>query len=163
MILDRVHGTSGLVVTPFVPVPGIATASAYTAADAFGSMGVFKTDIAGHPLPVRGIIVAPKLLDPDDDTLSLTVHIFNEAFTDTADHDALALVAADATKWVTSMNFDDGTDMGAFKGHEIQAWNSPYYSKNRELLFQCSTAGTPNIAAGAIPSIQLCILPFAEE
>ncbi len=159
-ISGLVRVRSELVVTDKIVIPGIV-AGAFTAADAFGSMGITDKDVRGEPLPEVGFIVGAKLVDRDDDTLSLTVHIFNSRFTPTASKDALAITAADSLRWITSMGFDDGTDIGSAKVHEIQVWNSPFYLPERRLYWQCSTAGTPNIADALHPLIQFFILPFA--
>ena len=154
--------SSGLVVTALVQIPGIAAATALDAGDAMGTKEMFSEDRHGKPLPQRGIIIGAKLIDRDDDTLSATMHIFSANFTGTANNLALAISAADAENWVTSMGFDDGVDIGSAKVHEITAWNSPYYSPTQRLYWQFSTAGTPNIAANLMPLVQLYILPFME-
>jgi len=150
---------SRLVITPWVAVPGIVT-GAFEAGDAFGSMGTFTVDIEGNPLPKKGFIVGARLLDKDDDTLSATMHVFWDTFTPTASKDALALLAADSEKAVTVMGFDDGSDEGAYKIHEITVWNSFYYSPSQKLYFQFSTAGVPNIAAAGMVLVQIAILPM---
>jgi len=156
-----VREAKNLFVTRLVMVPGITAAAAHSAGDALGIMGTFENDVEGWPLPRRGIIVGADLIDPDDDTLSPTMHIFSATFTPTADDAALAISAADALNWVTSMGFDDGTDIGSAKVHEILVWNKSYYAPTQKLYWQFSTAGVPNIAAGASPWVRLYILPYA--
>ena len=163
VVIAGVARTVGeLVATPFVEIPGIAAAAAHAAGDALGTMGKFEFDVNGNPLPKRGIIIGAKLIDRDDDTLGLTMHIFNTEFTPTADDAALALLAADAAKWVTSLGFPTFTDVGAFKVFEVIDVDVPYHALSGKLHFQCSTSGVPNIAAGAMPLVQLFILPLVE-
>ena len=168
LFIDRIREITGLVkvesrlvVTPLTMVPGIVIANQPSdAGDALGGVGQNDIDVKGRPLPQFGFIVGSKLIDPDDDTLSLTVHVYSAKIAGTTDDAALAHTAVDGLSWITSMGFDDGTDIGSAKCHEIQVWNSPFYLPNRTLYWQCSTAGTPNIAAGAEPRIQFFILPF---
>ena len=69
--------------------------------------------------------------------------------------------AADGPAWVTSILFGATTDLGGVKAVEVTGWNSPYYSADRQLYCQLSTTGTPNIAAGRMPQVQVFVLPFA--
>lgn len=158
-LLETVKG--GLWVSPLIEVPGIAAADALDANDALGSRFIIDTDVNGAPLPERGVIIGAKLIDPDDDTLAATLHIFNSIFAAAASDAAFTISAADSREWVTSILFSPTTDIGSAKVVEVTGWNSPYYSPGRQLHCQLSTTGTPNIAAGAMPQVQVFILPFA--
>lgn len=150
----------GEVVTKWVEVPGITAAAGHSAGDALGIMGQFDHDVEDNPLPKIGKIVEAELIDPDDDTLVATMHIFSESFTATVDDAALAISAADSKKWVTSIPFAVSTDIGSAKVSEVTDINSRYYSPTRKLYWQFSTGGTPNIAAGLSPLVRVYIEPL---
>jgi len=158
-ITGLVKVTSRLVVTLPSVVPGIAPADAFDAGDALGTVGKTDRDVDGNPLPDRGWIVGGKLIDPDDDTLAATVHIYSAPIPGTASDDALAHTAVDALGWITSMAFPVTTDIGTAKVAEVKDHNALFYSPSRTFWWQFSTAGTPNIAAGASPTVQFFIIP----
>ena len=133
-------------------VPGIAAADALDAADAVGTVFSF-------PVPETGIIRHARLFDPDDDTLALTLHLFTKNFTGAAS-DAAYTVTADAARyWVTNIQWTTISDEGGGKVSEVTG-TSYYTARDLRLYGQCSTSGTPNIAAGAMPIIQLLIEPL---
>lgn len=136
-------------------IPGIAAGDALDANDAIGDMFSFD-------LPcVSGWITGFKLIDPDDDTLALTAHVFKERFTAAASDAAFTISAADSRFWVTSATFSSVVDLGAAKVSEVVG-ETFFYSPTKKLWVQCSTTGTPNIAAGAMPILQIGIKPAAE-
>ena len=133
-----------------VIIPGIAAADAFDANDAVGT--VFEI-----PVPMRGIIESAKLIDPDDDTLALTAHLFSELFVGAASDAAFTISAADAPNWITSITFDTPiVDIGSAKVAE-KTGSTYYYAPNGVIYCQCSTTGTPNIAGGAMPRLRLSI------
>lgn len=141
--------TEGLYYTS-ITVPGIAAADAFDANDAVG--GLFFI-----PVPVNGIIETAKLIDPDDDTLALTVHLFTRTVTVAASDAAFTISANDALYWVTSITFDTPiVDIGSAKVSE-KSGSTHYYAPLGYLWAQCSTTGTPTIAAERMPVIQLGI------
>ena len=150
-IVGRVPVTSGMFVTDQKAIAGVVTAAAYTAGDAVGTITIFE-------VPERGTIHSVKLIDIDDDTLSLTVHVFRDVFTPTADNAALNISLTDLFKWVTSIDLTVTKDLGAGKVAEALV-NSDYIAPNGKLYVQTHTAGTPTIAAGQIPLLQFFILP----
>ena len=141
--------TEGLYYTS-ITVPGIAAADAFDANDAVGTPFVI-------PVPVRGIIEAAKLIDPDDDTLALTVHLFSRPFIAAASDAAFTISADDAIYWITSITFDTPiVDIGSAKVSEKAG--ATYYEAPKGYLWgQCSTTGTPTIAAEKMPILQLGI------
>lgn len=137
-----------------VEIPGIAAGDAFDANDAVG--GMFSIDV-----PSAGYIVGFKLIDRDDDTLALTAHVFNNRFTAAASDAAFTISAADSRFWVTSVQFTNVLDLGSAKVSEVVG-ESFYLAPLGKLFIQCSTTGTPNIAAGAMPILQLGIRPAVE-
>ena len=137
-------------------IPGIAAANAFDANDAVGE--VFSVDV-----PVAGWITGFKLIDPDDDTLALTAHVYSRQFVGAASDAAYTVAAAYAPYWVTNVTFltADVEDEGGFKVCEVV--NETFYrAPVGKLWIQCSTSGTPNIAAGVMPILQIGIRPAAE-
>jgi len=130
-------------------VAGIGVAAIYAANDAVGTP--FSVDV-----PKAGWITGFKLIDPDDDTLALTAHVFTEQFVGAADNAAYTVAAAYARNWVTSVTFSTTVDEGGFKTAE-DVGESFYKASGGKLWIQCSTTGTPNIAVGAIPILQIGI------
>ncbi len=152
-----------LFVTPPTMIPGIAAADALDAGDAMGTVGSNDRDIDGRRLPARGWIIGAKLIDPDDDTLAATAHVYSSQINGTASDAALAHTAVDALSWITSVVFFATTDVGAAKVAEVVNLDSSYYSPGRTIWWQFSTAGTPTIAAGAMPRVQFYILAASES
>lgn len=132
-----------------VDVEGVVAAAAYAAGDAVGTP--FSVDV-----PRAGWITGFKLIDPDDDTLALTAHVYTERFVGAADNAAYTVAAAYARTWVTSATFETSVDEGSFKASEVVG-ETFYKASGGKLWIQCSTTGTPNIAAGAFPIIQIGI------
>jgi len=130
-------------------VQGVVPAVAYTANDAVGA--VFSVEA-----PKEGWITGFKLIDPDDDTLALTAHVYNELFVGAADNAAYTVAAAYARFFVTSATFSTSTDEGSFKTSEAVG-ESFYRSPTGRLWIQCSTTGTPTIATGLSPILQIGI------
>lgn len=136
-------------------VPGIAPADAFDANDAVGS--VFPIDV-----PVRGEIKEFRLIDPDDDTLALTAHFFTAPVVGAASDAAFTIAADDSLSWVTSVTFDAPLDIGGAKVAE-EIGSAFYYAPKGILYCQCSTTGTPTIAAGRSPRLVICIRPLVGE
>lgn len=137
-----------------VAIPDIAAADAFDANDAVGGVFPIQVPKGTH------VIEQFKLIDPDDDTLLLTAHIYAKRFLGVAS-DALYTVSADyALDWVTAVTFDGPIiDEGSFKATDKTGIN--YYTSLDGFLYcQCSTTGTPNIAAGKRPVLQLGIRVF---
>ena len=134
-------------------IPGIVAADALDANDTIGVM--FQI-----PVPEAGNIVEARLFDRDDDTLALTAHLFTSEVTVPASDVAFTISAAHSLRWVASITFDTPiVDIGGAKVAEKVA-DSYYVSRNRALWCICSTTGIPDIAAGAMPVLQLLITPL---
>lgn len=145
-------GLTGRLCYVEIEIPGIAAADAFDANDTVGVVFPF-------PAPKWGTIETAKLIDRDDDTLALTVHIYNAVFVGTASDAAYSIAATYASSWVTNITFDAPiVDEGEFKVSEKQG-ATDYIAREGRLWGLCSTTGTPNIAAGAMPLLQLGIRP----
>ena len=133
-----------------IEIPGITPANPLDANDAIGT--IFRI-----PVPPIGIIESAKLIDPDDDTLALTAHLFRKQFVAAASDAAFTISAADSKDWITSITFDAPiVDIGSAKVSE-KVGATYYETPDGYLWCQCSTTGTPNIAAGAMPILRLGI------
>ena len=149
-------------VSPWIQIDYGATSGALDANDAFGNPFTFSVDVLGNPLPILGQILELDVLDIDDDTLAITVHVLTDFFTAAASDAAFTLGLADAELYVTSQTFAAGLDVGSFKHHEILEINKRYYSPKHTLVCQASTTGVPNIAsAGTMPKVRAVVLPLA--
>lgn len=135
-------------------VEGIGAGAIYAANDAVGRP--FSVDV-----PKAGWITGLKLIDPDDDTLALTAHVYSNQFVGAADNAAYAVDVAYARHWVTNVTFSTVEDEGGHKVSEVVG-ETFYRAPGGKLWIQCSTTGTPNIAAGAMPILQIGIRPAAE-
>ena len=134
-----------------VLIPGIATASIYTAADAFGT--AFEIVV-----PVEGTISNVIFYDLDNEGIDKELLIFNQPFTATADHDAIAVSDADLLNmlgvayintWTNFANNQVGLAIPALSYH------APYQST---LFFQLFTRGADTIAVLKLPSIRLVVI-----
>lgn len=141
--------------TPRLVVPGIGTAAAYAANDAFGTMGVFTG------LPKVGTIQSIFFEDLDDEGIGKTLFLFSAQFTATADNAALALAddALIGATWsgyisIPAANF---LDAGAFRIGQVNGLNLDYRAPRGKLYWQFRTEGADNIAAGALPKVGLMI------
>ena len=124
-------------------IPGIATASAYTVADAFGIR--FELQV-----PERGVISTALFIDLDNEGLNKDVLVSAHDFTQTADHDAFAISDADLAEAVGYIEFDNWK---AYNANQISiATPALYYvAPAGKLFFQFTTRGVDNIAAGSLP------------
>src|SRR3990167_3922139 len=89
-------------------VAGICVAAIYAANDAVGTP--FSVDV-----PKAGWITGFKLIDPDDDTLALTAHVYSQPFVGAASDAAYTVAAGFARYWVTNVTFSTAEDEGGFK------------------------------------------------
>ena len=139
--------------TDWIEIPGIAAADALDANDTIGT--VFNVAV-----PPKGRILSAKLIDPDDDTLALTAHLYTDTIVAAASDAAYTIANTYAQRWAGNVTFPAGTDEGAFKAMDALDVNIEYNAPDGKLRIICSTTGTPNIAAGAMPKIRFFILPL---
>lgn len=153
-VLPRVEGETR---DCLVEVPGIATASAYTAADAFGTKIIFH-DVF-RPGKNSGTIVGAFFIDKDDEGLQKDLVLFARDFTHTADHDEFAISDQDLTSMRAGISI---TTYFNFANNQFgQAWNTGIWIKadGPDLYAQIVTQGADNIAAGSIPLIGIVVIP----
>ncbi len=151
-ILDYLRG-GRLYDTGWYEIPGIAAADALDANDAIGTM--FKIKVPG-----AGRIMSMKLVDPDDDTLALTMHIYTSAVVGAASDAAYTVNKAFATAWLSNVTFGAGTDEGGFKASEVLDADIDYVTYDGYLYVVCSTTGTPTVAAASFPQTRWYVLPY---
>lgn len=159
-VQNEVVTQNKLWVSPWVEIPFGATSGALDANDALGDKFYFTQSIEGVPLPVKGRIKNMKIIDRDDDTLADTIHIFNAEFTAAASDAAFTISVADSRFWVASKAWGTYIDLGSAKVVHLTEQNIDYYAPSGMLVCQESTTGTPTIASGAMPLVQLTIEPL---
>lgn len=144
----------GAQVTVSIEIPGIAAGDALDANDAIGIKFFL-------PAPKVGAIMSATLIDPDDDTLALTAHLFERNFVAAASDAAFTIAPGDMTHWITSITFDTPI-VDLIQGKVSRKASSEpegdyYEAPEGGFWIQCSTTGVPNIAAGAMPILKLRI------
>ena len=152
--------TDGLWVSRIITLaPQTNGATPYTAGDAVGGVMSLGRDRNGMLPPARGMIHVARLFDPDDDTLSFSLYVFNALPQGVADNAAFSLSAADNEKVVAVVPLTATTDVGSAKWASYTNIGEDYYSPSG-LWVQGFTAGTPTIAAGVMPKVQVYIIPL---
>ena len=170
---EPVNSSRGIPVTETKPSPSVwvsvptlipygATSGALDANDAMGNKFYFQYGIEGRPLPRRGRILTIRRWDQSDVVLADTIHISIQEFTAAASDAAFTISVADSVYFLQSQTFPTGVDIGSAKVAEITDVNQDYYSPDRRLVCQESTTGTPTPTSGAMPIVQLFILPMGD-
>lgn len=140
-------------------IPGVGTASLYTAGDAVGTKfqipNVFRYPGAGVTLHTA------LFLDRDDEGVAMELVLFNADFTATADNTALSISDEDISNlvgivsWATTDFVNYAANQVGFKvglGLLINGGPTPH------LYGQFMTRGGPTIAAANIPGVRLVFL-----
>lgn len=145
-----VYTTARPFYTSNIRVPGIGTAAAYAAADAFGTRFVIT-------VPVEGTIATVVFRDYDDEGLTKELVLFNRDFTETADNSAFAVSDADLVNCVGVVSISTFYN---FSSNQIGvALPALYYVAPYGTLWaQFVTRGADNIAAGAIPDFSMVVV-----
>ena len=142
--------SSGLYLIRF-QLTTVGAGVAYTSGDALG--GVFKI-----PVPSHGIIHNVKMTDPDNDVLTPTIHIFDALIAGVVDNLASAFAVGEGVTQVLELALVP-VAVGSYKYISSTSVNEHYYSNTGFLYGQCTTTGTPSIAAGLMPWVTLGIIP----
>lgn len=140
---------SRLYVTDSYLVPGIGTAAAYAAGDAFGTKFSFI-------VPDVGTITLIGFIDYDDEGSEKDFVLFRRDFTATADNSAFNVSDADMAFFVGAPPVNIFTNFGANQVG-VAAPNLDYRTEDGHLYCQIVTQGIDNIAAGSIPQVFLVI------
>lgn len=135
-----------------IEIPGIVTGNAFDANDCFGI--VFRI-----PVPKSGIIYSATFFDLDDEGTQVDLEIFNGQIPIIASDAAWAPTDGDMIKFITELAFVSFDDHINSQTSEITNIGKAYTAPTGEFWIQAVTRGTPNIAAGALPKIQLQIIP----
>ena len=142
--------TSRVYLTPSVTIPGIGTAAAYAAGDAFGTKFSFN-------VPVEGTISNVVFIDYDDEGIRKDLVLFGADFTATADNSAFNVSDADLKQALPVITIDLFYNFGANQlGQATPALS--FRAPSRRLYCQLITQGADNIAAGSIPELYLVIV-----
>ena len=140
--------------SPVIKVPGIGAASAYAAADAFG------TKVVINGLPNQGTISDVIFIDKDDEGIVKELVLFDHDFTGTADNSAFAPTDADLENLVGVVSISN------FYNYSVnqvgRATPALFYSTDPRspgrLYGQFVTRGADNIAAGSEPLFFLVVV-----
>lgn len=158
-LLEQIHSllTMGnhIVDCPSVPaeIPGITAGDAFDANDVFGTILKIK-------VPKSGVIYSATFWDFDYEGTQINLHIFKEDITQIASDAAWAPSDEDMQKLVTRLAFV------AFDGHtnsytsELTNIGKGYNTPDGYFYIQAQCVGTPTIAAGKSPKVQLQIMPM---
>lgn len=147
---------AGMSVTYRVQIPGIGTASAYTAADAFGTLvtlsDVFRSEKRA------GNIVQVVFYDLDDEGLQKDLIFYERPVTTTADNDAYAPSDADLLYCVGVLSLTTYVNLSS---NQIGVWTGNVRSRSTDnnLYVRLVTQGADNIAAGSIPWLAITVIP----
>ena len=158
-LIDRIASivrvTSKIDPSPLVEIPGITTASAYTAEDAFGEDFFI-------PVPKEGTISNVTFYDLDDEGINKELVIATSRFTKTFDHDPFAISDIDLLKVVGIAYISTFSNFNANQiGLAIPALSyvtSTKFDGKYGLWCQMLTKGVDNIAAGSIPRVSLVVV-----
>ena len=147
-----VEGSVNIVGVPFmtdyIEIPGITTASVYTAADAFGTKFWFD-------VPKVGSISAAIMLDMDDEGIETDLWLFRGDFVATADHDAFAVTDADLLLLEWPIGITNFANVSVNQVGVNSSMDLPYHAPTGKLFCQCVTRGTPTIAVVNLPRVRL--------
>ncbi len=147
---------SGDTITRVVKVPGIGTAAAYQAADAFGTLITFRDVFRAEKL--SGEIVAVFFIDVDDEGVAKSMPLFVRPITVTADNAAMALTDPDGMFCRGAVVIDTFVDCGGFQVG-IETPGLKITGMDQNLYTQLQTGGADNIAAGKEPWIGIVVVP----
>ncbi|GEM_PF-4918400 len=147
---------AGVSITRRVQVPGIGTGSAYTAADAFGTLitipNVFR--------PNKNSGIATKILfyDLDDEGIQKDCIFFGVPISTTANDDAYAPSDGDILSGSNGVSI---TTFFNWANNQMGVWNGSAWveSMDTNLYVRLITQGADNIAAGSIPWLSITIIP----
>jgi hypothetical protein len=146
--------------TGWIIVPGIVTASAYTALDAFG----VPFEISG--LPTSGRFETVLVQDEDKEEIASVLHLFNgRLLTPTADHDAMSVAIVDMDKQVGEIpitNADYSTSAISSFG-TVSNIGLHFVAPGGRLTCQIKTLGTPTIASAKRTAVRFLGISTAEN
>ncbi len=152
-ISNSVRVATKTVACPSMPIeiPGIVTGDAFDANDCFGTAFTVK-------VPKSGIIYGANYYDLDDEAIQTDLEIFNAPITQVASDSAFAPTDTEILSHICEMRFFEWDDHGSCQTSQIVNFGKPYVCPSGLFYIQAVTRGTPTIAAGAIPKVQLFIL-----
>lgn len=136
--------------TPYTAIPGIGTAAAYLAGDAFGTK--FNIDV-----PRSGKFTEAIILDLDNEGATTEIWLFNKDFADTADKDPWAPSDGDLVNLQQIISIANFATANANRVGINSGLGLGYAAPEGKLYCKCVTRSTPNIAAGKIPLVRLII------
>lgn len=139
-------------------IPGIALGDAFDALDTFGQLIEFKNvaRFAGG----SGVIAAARFWDYDDEAKNKTLFLFTSPPVIPASDAAWSLADAELAKAFDYILFDTWTTGDAINGIISVVKPALYYvcdAETTSLWGAFQTAGADNIAASAVPEIELLV------
>ena len=153
-------GQRAVWVSQYVRAPYGATSGALDANDAMGDKFYFRSSITGAPLPISGRILTIRRIDESDVALADTINISTQEFVAAASDAAFTISVLDSHFFLQPQTFPAGVDLGSARVAEVTDVNQDYFSPGRVLVCQESTTGTPTPTSGAMPIVQVFILPL---
>ncbi len=138
--------------TGFLTVPGIATASVYTANDTLGTQFVFRN------VPKSGTIQTAIFLDLDDEGIETDLILYKREIVETADHDPYAPSDLDLESIIGHITFSTFLNYNANQSSVASGMFLTYTAPQGEIWAQMVTRGTPTIAVANIPKVGMTIL-----
>ena len=148
---------AGQTITRMVKVPGIGTAAAYQAADAFGTLitfpDVFRTE------KMSGEIRSVFFVDLDDEGIAKSMPLFTRPITVTADNGAMALDDADGMFCCGAVAITAFVDCGGFQVGYANNVGLRIKGEGVNLYSQLQTGGADTIAVGKEPWIAIVVCP----
>lgn len=136
-----------------IDIPGIAAADALDAGDAFGTIFTIK-------VPKSGIIYSATFWDLDDEGSQVDLEIFKTSFTQIASDAAWTPSDGDMLSFVTELAFVGFDDHINNQTSSLTNIGMAYTAPGGKLYIQAVCRGTPTIAAGSSPRVQLQIISY---
>lgn len=142
---------------PRVRVEGIVTGAAYAALETFG-----------QPFEIPGVTTTPGgsfgiatavFYDYDDEGLGKVLHLFRTRPVVAADNATWTLADSETAKWIGKITFTVFDDHTSGQVSMAQPALKLRCGPGRTSIWGCfQTQGTDNIAAGAIPEVELTLM-----
>lgn len=159
-LTELVSATNTITSCPEKPleIPGIAVADAFDAGDCFGTV---MTII----VPKKGILYGATYFDLDDEGSQIDLEVFKHSITQIASDAAWAPSDTDILNFIAEIQFVGAAfdDHGTCQTCETRNLGIAYTAPVGKLYIQAVCRGTPNIAAGNVPRVQLHILSLDTE
>lgn len=133
-------------------IPGITAADALDADDCLGTIITLN-------VPKSGVIYSATFWDLDDEGTQVDLEIFKHIITQIASDAAWSPSDEDMLHFITELAFFSFSDHINSQTSELTNIGKAYTAPEGKFYIQAVCRGTPTIAAGNMPRIQLQIIP----